>query len=157
MFISDFSKEEWKRFLLLLLVGGFVVLVGEKFLFPWLRQTSAVAHCYSYFGINGAALMLGGVVVIAVGLALVFCVFAFVQSLRAVRHRQFPPPGRYFIQPRRFKYGGVAVARGYIGMALTGLVIPAALFYTSYGVVPFILTAADLATGQAECANLTGR
>ncbi len=156
MAAADLSAEEKKKLLLLIAIGGLVILGSNEILFPWIRETAAIAHCHTYAGVNGLALFLAAVLVLTVGPMLGVCIYAFLQSRRAVRHQQFPPPGRYYIRPRRVQHGRIAVVRGYVGMALCGLIVPMILIYGVYRMMPFIKEVAAVEVDAAECAELIG-
>ena len=147
-----FTAEEKRKLLLIILLSGLVVLIGNKFLFPSIRHTADIAHCYTYFGVNGLALFFSGIVLLTVGSMFGVYIYIFWVSFRTVRHKQFPPPGRYFIRPRRFQYGRPALVRGYTAMVVSGVAAPALLLYAAYGVVPLIEKAAELEPSTEECA-----
>ena len=150
--MPEVTVEEKRRLLLLILLSGLVVLIGNKFLFPWIRHIADVAHCYTYFGVNGFAVFFAGVVLFTVGSMFGVYIYIFCLSVRTVRHKQFPPPGRYFIRPKRFQYGRPALVRGYAAMAVSGIAAPAFLLYAAHGVVPIIEKAANLEPSTEECA-----
>ncbi|MDQ2695364.1 MAG: hypothetical protein M3Z21_08295 [Pseudomonadota bacterium] len=136
----------------LLLAGGVAATaLLLAILYPRLEGLAAASLCRSVFGINAAVLLVAAFLISGVVLTCGLLVYLFFFCRRAVRAGQFPPPGRYFIPPRKFLHGPPAVRRGRIGMAFAAVAAPGLLIYGLYGAGVFVEAFGDVPAELEGC------
>lgn len=113
-FAPEYSRTERIRFLLQALAAGAAVMaVCRLWLLPWLREFSVSAHCRSWLGIRGTAVLFHG---LFVGLPLLaaLLVGAFVgrRGLKVLREGRVPPAGEKVFRPTPVRRGARARLSG---------------------------------------------
>jgi hypothetical protein len=127
-------KGNPRRCIFLVAIAVGLVLVSEKWLFPWLREFSQHAHCEEIFGFNGsdvlfASLFIGlpfGLLAITVWLALA--------SLNILKSGQMPPPGSWVCRDTVPKSGRSVIWRAYLGLTFPAIGIA----FLAWGILTFV-------------------
>ena len=110
-FAPLYSTRE--RIRLVAIMGAAVIgfyLFGEFWLEPFVFRYAQFANCYQYGAFNGVeVLWYSGLVGLPLSVTVVFAIMLVPGSLRAIRARQYPPPGEKVLRPTRYRRGGQAL------------------------------------------------
>lgn len=105
-------------------LAGAVIGIFEWWLFPQWAEFAKTAHCRTVFGIAGSAVvMYVSFVFVPLGAGISLGVFLIPSSLRCIRARRYPEPGKKVLGRVRVRTGRRAVVA-----ASTDVAMVAALF-----------------------------
>ncbi len=115
-FAPEYTRTERVRFVVLSLgAGAFLMLLCQLWLFPWLREFAASAHCRLVFGFKGTSLLFYGVFVgVPLLAALLLGTLVGRRGYRVLREGRIPPSGEKVFRPTRIRRGREAKLSGYI-------------------------------------------
>ena len=116
-------KGNPRRCVFLIALTAGLILVSDRWLFPWLRDFSARAHCEEILGFNGSLVLLAGLFIGLTLGAFVITVWAALISSRILRSGQMPPPGTRVCRDTVPKTGRSVIWRAYFGLGLPLAVI----------------------------------
>jgi hypothetical protein len=115
-FAEQYSKTERVRFIALgATAGAVLILGGEHWLFPWLREFASSAQCRTVLGSNGAtALWYGMFAALPLFAAVVVACTVGLRGFKILRDGQVPPLREKAFRRIRIRRGSRAKVSGYL-------------------------------------------
>lgn len=126
-------KGNWKRCAFLFALLGALMLLLDRWFFPWLGEFSARANCTEIAGINGSVVLFAALFVGLPFSAFAFTVWLGFYSRKILRAGQLPLPDAWVCRDTVPQTGSKVRTRAYLGLAtpLFGIA------FLSWGVVTF--------------------
>ena len=129
----EYTKCERVRFVLVgATLGALIVAASQVWLFPWLKDFAATAHCRTVLGLPGQSALFYGIFVgLPLLAATVLAATVGRRGLKIVRQGQVPPAGEKVLRPTIIRRGEQARLIGYAHL----LVVLAAVVLALWGFV----------------------
>ncbi|MDO6638479.1 hypothetical protein Q4557_00700 [Shewanella sp. 5_MG-2023] len=111
------------------MLGLFIYITHQKWLFPFISWYTTTAHCHTPFGFSGISVLWYSVFVgLPVFCALLVSVSLLPLGLKGLKHQQFPPIGVKVFKPTSIQRGWKAKAKSLSCLALPLLFISVAIW-----------------------------
>ena len=110
-----------------------LIAVSERWLFPWISEFSARAHCEQVLGFNGSLVLFAGLFIGLTLGAFAITLWLALISWRILKSGQMPPPGTWVCRDTVPKTGRSVERRAYFGLGLPLLGIA----FVGWGVLTF--------------------
>jgi len=123
------TGERWRLGALYVVLGIAVYGASKLWLAPHFQRFAQSPQCVAVFGISRAAVLVYGAFVgIPLLTALVLGVLTSRISVRAIRARQYPPPGQKVLHRTRIRKGRSAIALACLPIMTAALLCGAAVW-----------------------------
>lgn len=122
-------RERLVRVAIILVFAGAVIATCRLWLFPLWAEFAKTAHCRTVFGIaGGAVVMYVAFVAVPLGAGVSIGAFLIPSSLRCIRARHFPEPGKRMLGRVRVRKGRAAVVAAGGNLAMVAALFAIAIW-----------------------------